>query len=48
VAGPGDHGGATAVYSVPSIVLAALLWTFVAHKWGWFPDGGYVKLRTTR
>jgi peptide/nickel transport system permease protein len=36
---------ATAMYSVPSIVLAALLWTFVAHKWGWFPDGGYVKLR---
>ena len=35
---------ATAAYSVPSIVLAALLWTFVAHRWGWFPDGGYVKL----
>ena len=35
---------ATAVYSVPSIVLAALLWAFVAHKWGWFPDGGYVAL----
>jgi len=36
--------GATAVYSVPSIVMAALLWTFVAHRWGLFPDGGYVKL----
>jgi peptide/nickel transport system permease protein len=35
---------ATAAYSVPSIVLAALLWAFVAHKWGWFPDGGYVPL----
>jgi peptide/nickel transport system permease protein len=35
---------ATAVYSVPSIVLAALLWSFVAYKWGWFPDGGYVPL----
>jgi peptide/nickel transport system permease protein len=35
---------ATAAYSVPSIVLAALLWSFVAHKWGWFPDGGYVPL----
>jgi peptide/nickel transport system permease protein len=32
-------------YSVPSIVLASLLWAFVAHKWGWFPDGGYVGLR---
>ena len=36
---------ATALYSVPSIVLAALLWAFVAHKWGWFPDGGYMALR---
>jgi peptide/nickel transport system permease protein len=35
---------ATAAYSVPSIVLAALLWAFVAHKWGAFPDGGYVPL----
>jgi peptide/nickel transport system permease protein len=35
---------ATTAYSVPSIVLAALLWTFVAHKWGWFPDSDYVKL----
>jgi peptide/nickel transport system permease protein len=35
---------ATAMYSVPSIVLAALLWAFVAHRWGWFPDGGYVGL----
>jgi peptide/nickel transport system permease protein len=37
-------GAATTAYSVPSIVLAALLWTFVAHKWGWFPDADYVKL----
>jgi peptide/nickel transport system permease protein len=36
---------ASAVYSVPSIVLASLLWAFVAHKWGLFPDGGYVALR---
>jgi peptide/nickel transport system permease protein len=35
---------ATAVYSVPSIVLSALLWAFLAHKWGWFPDGGYTAL----
>ena len=37
-------GAAAAVYSVPSIVLAAVLWAFVAHKWGWFPDEGYVGL----
>jgi peptide/nickel transport system permease protein len=36
---------ASAVYSVPSIVLAALLWAFVAHKWGLFPDAGYTRLR---
>jgi len=36
---------AAAVYSVPSIVLAALLWAFVAHQWGVFPDEGYVPLR---
>jgi peptide/nickel transport system permease protein len=36
---------ATAVYSVPSIALATLLWAFVAHKWGLFPDEGYVGLR---
>jgi peptide/nickel transport system permease protein len=36
---------AAAVYSVPSIVLAALLWAFVAHKWALFPDEGYVPLR---
>ncbi len=35
---------AAAMYSVPSIVIAALLWAFVAHKWGWFPDEGYVPL----
>jgi peptide/nickel transport system permease protein len=36
---------ATAVYSLPSIVLAALLWAFVARRWGFFPDEGYVPLR---
>jgi peptide/nickel transport system permease protein len=35
---------ATAAYSVPSIVLAALLWAFVALKSGWFPEDGYVPL----
>ena len=35
---------ATAAYSVPSIVLAALLWAFVTHKSGAFPDDGYVPL----
>ena len=40
LAGPADHPAATAAYSVPSIVLAALLWAFVAHRWGWFPRGG--------
>jgi peptide/nickel transport system permease protein len=35
---------AAALYSVPSIVLAALLWAFVAHKWSLFPDEGYVGL----
>jgi peptide/nickel transport system permease protein len=35
---------AAAVYSVPSIVVAALLWAFVADKWGWFPNEGYVPL----
>jgi len=35
---------AAAVYSVPSIVLGALLWAFVADKWGWFPNEGYVPL----
>jgi peptide/nickel transport system permease protein len=37
---------AAAVYSVPSIVVAALLWAFVARKSGVFPDEGYVGLRT--
>jgi peptide/nickel transport system permease protein len=36
---------ATAVYSVPSLVLAALLWAFVSYKWGLFPQEGYVRLR---
>jgi peptide/nickel transport system permease protein len=36
---------ASAAYSVPSIVLAALLWAFVATKWRLLPAEGYVKLR---
>jgi peptide/nickel transport system permease protein len=35
---------ATAAYSVPSLVLAALLWGFLSYKWGIFPDEGYVPL----
>jgi len=36
---------ATAAYSVPSLVLAALLWAFVSYRWGLFPREGYVPLR---
>lgn len=36
---------AAAAYSVPSIVLSALLWAVVAQKWGLFPEEGYVPLR---
>jgi peptide/nickel transport system permease protein len=36
---------AAAAYSLPSIVLAALLWAFVAQKWQLFPEEGYVGLR---
>jgi len=35
---------ATAAYSVPSLVLAALLWAFVSYRWKLFPEGGYVPL----
>jgi peptide/nickel transport system permease protein len=35
---------ATAAYSVPSLVLAALLWGFLCYKWGLFPHSGYVGL----
>jgi peptide/nickel transport system permease protein len=35
---------ASAAYSVPSIVLAALLWAFVASRWRLLPDEGYVPL----
>ena len=35
---------ATVLYSVPSLVLAALLWGFLAARWGWFPSEGYVPL----
>jgi peptide/nickel transport system permease protein len=36
---------ATAAYSVPSLVLAALLWAFLSYRWGFFPEEGYVGLR---
>ena len=35
---------ATAAYSVPSLVLAALLWSFLGYKWRLFPVDGYVPL----
>jgi peptide/nickel transport system permease protein len=35
---------ATAAYSVPSIVLASLLWAFLTYKWNIFPSGDYVPL----
>jgi peptide/nickel transport system permease protein len=35
---------ATAAYSVPSIILAALMWAYLVYKWQLFPDGGYVPL----
>jgi peptide/nickel transport system permease protein len=35
---------ATAAYSVPSLVLAALLWSFLAYKWQIFPERDYVPL----
>jgi ABC-type dipeptide/oligopeptide/nickel transport system permease component len=31
---------ATAAYSMPSLVPAALLWGFLARKWGIFPFEG--------
>lgn len=36
---------ASAAYSLPSIVLAALLWAFLSYRWGLFPRDGYVGLR---
>src|SRR5215212_350142 len=36
---------ASAAYSVPSLVLAALLWAFLSYRWGIFPRDGYVGLR---
>jgi len=36
---------ASAAYSLPSIVLAALLWAFLSNRWGLFPRDGYVGLR---
>jgi peptide/nickel transport system permease protein len=35
---------ATAAYSMPSLVLASLLWGFLAYKWGIFPERDYVPL----
>jgi peptide/nickel transport system permease protein len=36
---------ASAAYSLPSIVLAALMWAFLSYRWGLFPRDGYVPLR---
>lgn len=36
--------GASAAYSVPSLVLAALLWACFVYKWRLFPEDGYVPL----
>jgi peptide/nickel transport system permease protein len=35
---------ATVAYSTPTLVLAALLWGFLAYKWRIFPEGDYVGL----
>ncbi len=35
---------AAAAYSVPSLVLAALLWGYLSYKWRIFPEEGYVGL----
>jgi peptide/nickel transport system permease protein len=35
---------ATAAYSLPSLVLAALLWGFLCYRWTIFPEEGYVGL----
>jgi peptide/nickel transport system permease protein len=36
---------ASAAYSVPSLVLATLLWGFLSYRWRIFPAEGYVGLR---
>ena len=36
--------GAVAAYSVPSLVLAAVMWTFLSYKWQVFPLDGYTPL----
>jgi peptide/nickel transport system permease protein len=36
---------ASAAYSLPSLVLAALLWAYLSYKWRIFPAEGYVGLR---
>jgi peptide/nickel transport system permease protein len=35
---------AAGAYSLPSLVLAALLWAFLAYRWKLFPQEGYVPL----
>lgn len=35
---------AVVAYSVPSLVLAAVMWAYLSYKWGLFPLGGYVPL----
>lgn len=34
----------TVAYSVPTLVLAALLWGFLTYRWNIFPQAGYVPL----
>jgi peptide/nickel transport system permease protein len=36
--------GAVVAYSVPSLVLAAVLWAYLSYKWRIFPQDGYVPL----
>ena len=38
-------GAAAVAYSVPSLVLASVMWAFLAYKWQIFPSEGYVGLR---
>ena len=33
---------ATFLYSIPSLVLGAVLWAYLVHKWQLFPEEGYV------
>ena len=44
LAGPRHHHAGRGRYSLPSLVLAALLWAFLASRWTLFPQEGYVPL----